>query len=561
MTDIKPKVAFLEHDFEYNSLKLSICIIDEQHHKNLREYHSLHRQTYHHTHHPNTHHHLWNEVLGIVETYAKKSQREIKQVYAVFNKDNDWDNLLNRNEDILYGFRHKININITELEKNMYYVVDKESIYGGGSYPEFELPILRDEYAYNYLIIEMIDDKYIIGRYGVNDVESYDFNNPQFYGYDGQTEFCDFDALPIEFKKPIEELKQKIKMIDDASTIGKVQKDDYIPDPQEGSREAWEYMNTPEYKRQIKIQQEQYLQSDEYNIVQNDKIVTDIKKPTNVIKQIDIRNPDITITTTKNNVVKTENTNSKINSEPEPYNSFPLGKITKLEKDLNDLQNIRNSDITITTTKNNLVKSEYTNSKINSEPEPYNSFPLGKITKLEKDLNDLQNKFKESVKLTENCLTSFINETIENKINKTITETINEVSLTTTKLRQFSGIIGLEYTIKDEDCNLITKLWTHEDVKELVKKWIRQRMVDNKTNLCVLLSNVETLMYCYEENVVEEPSIRVYGEIVRPNADIPDGEIKKTLLELFTYLKEELKQYSVRFNFQGYNENISIRIS
>ena len=136
-----------------------------------------------------------------------------------------------------------------------------------------------------------------------------------------------------------------------------------------------------------------------------------------------------------------------------------------------------------------------------------------------------------------------------------------EVSLTTTKLRQFSGLIGLEYTIEDEDGNLITKLWTYEDVKELVKKWIRQRMVNNKTNLCVLLSNVETLMYCYEGNIVEEPSIRVYGENVRPNADIPDGEIKKTLLGLFTYLKEELKQYSVRFNFQGYNENVSIRIS
>ena len=448
-----------EHDFECYSLKLSICIIDS-HHKNL-----------------------WNEVLGIVETYAKKSQREIKQVYAVFNKYND---LLNRNEDILYGFRHKFNINITELEKKMYYVIDKEYIYGGGSYPELELPILRDEYTYNYLIIEMIDDKYIIGRYGVNDVESYDFNNPQFYGYDEQTEFCDFDALPTEFKNPIKELKQKIKMIDDASTIGKVQKNDYIPDPQEGSREAWEYMNTPEYKRQIKIQQEQYLQSDEYNIVQNNEIT--------------IKNP-----------------------KPISY-----------------------------------------------KPEPYNSFPLGKIEKLEKDFNDLQNKFKESVELTENCMTSFINETIKNKINETITETINELTLTTTKLRQFSGIIGLEYTIKDEEykgmlnCepyNQITKLWSYEDVKELVQKWIRQRMVDKKTNLCVLLSNVETLMYCYEGNIVEEPSIRVYGEIVRPNADIPDGEIKKTLLELFTYLKEALKQYSVRFNFQGYNENISIRIS
>ncbi len=75
-----------------------------------------------------------------------------------------------------------------------------------------------------------------------------------------------------------------------------------------------------------------------------------------------------------------------------------------------------------------------------------------------------------------------------------------------------------------------------------------------------MLSNVETLIYCYEGNVVEESSIRVYGEIVRPNANIPDEEIKKALLELFTYLKEELKQYSVRFNFQGYNENVSIML-
>lgn len=131
---------------------------------------------------------------------------------------------------------------------------------------------------------------------------------------------------------------------------------------------------------------------------------------------------------------------------------------------------------------------------------------------------------------------------------------------TLTKTRQFSGVIGLEYKIQGHG-DLIYKLWTFEDVKELVKKWIIERMNKEKTNLCILLSNVETLMYCNEGRVVEEPSIRVYGEIVRPNIDIPDEEIKKTLIEFFTFLKVELKQYSVRFNFQGYDENISIRIS
>ena len=158
-----------------------------------------------------------------------------------------------------------------------------------------------------------------------------------------------------------------------------------------------------------------------------------------------------------------------------------------------------------------------------------------------------------------------INKRLDNleklKQSEIITNTDNVITITTTKLRQFSGIIGLEYKTKDfEDGNITAKLWTYEDVKELVYKWVRQRMIDKKTNLCVLLSNVETLIYCYEGNVVEEPSIRVYGEIVRPNADIPDEEIKQTLIQFFTYLKEELKQYSVGFNFQGYNENVSIRI-
>ena len=145
---------------------------------------------------------------------------------------------------------------------------------------------------------------------------------------------------------------------------------------------------------------------------------------------------------------------------------------------------------------------------INSEPEPYNSFPLGKIEKLEKKLNDLQNKFIESVKLYGNCMKSFIDENslYHDTINKRLdnleklkqseimTNIDNVTSITITKLRQFSGIIGLEYYTDDGygECmlnespyNQIQKLWTYEDVKELVYKWVRQRMIDKKTNLCV----------------------------------------------------------------------------
>ena len=124
-----------------------------------------------------------------------------------------------------------------------------------------------------------------------------------------------------------------------------------------------------------------------------------------------------------------------------------------------------------------------------------------------------------------------------------------------TKLRCFSGIIGLYYEEQGE-----RKTWTLEDVKSRVKKWIEKRNNDRQFSLCVIVSNVESLFYCSEGSIVEEPTVRVYGEIVRPNTDIADDRIKEALLNLFSFLNSDLKQYSVRFHFQGYTENKSIRI-
>lgn len=59
----------------------------------------------------------------------------------------------------------------------------------------------------------------------------------------------------------------------------------------------------------------------------SNNIVTDLREPINVVKHIGIKKFDITITTTKNNVVGCKHTNSKINSKP--YNPFLLGKIKR----------------------------------------------------------------------------------------------------------------------------------------------------------------------------------------------------------------------------------------
>jgi len=136
------------------------------------------------------------------------------------------------------------------------------------------------------------------------------------------------------------------------------------------------------------------------------------------------------------------------------------------------------------------------------------------------------------------------------------------VSITSSPIRQFSGTIGLLYNNEGYyDYGGEKKLsWSLDDIKELIRKYIRQRSIDKKFDLCIGLSNIETLCYTWEDDFIEEPIVRVYGEIVSRHDGISDEEILNALFELFTYLKVELKQHSVRFNYQGFTEHKSYRI-
>ena len=135
-------------------------------------------------------------------------------------------------------------------------------------------------------------------------------------------------------------------------------------------------------------------------------------------------------------------------------------------------------------------------------------------------------------------------------------------TITSSPIRQFSGTIGLLYNNEGYyDYEGEKKLsWSLDDVKELIRKYMRQRSIDKKFDLCIGLSNIETLCYTWEDDFIEEPIVRVYGEIVSRHDGISDEEILNALFELFTYLKVELKQHSVRFNYQGFTEHKSYRI-
>ena len=103
---------------------------------------------------------------------------------------------------------------------------------------------------------------------------------------------------------------------------------------------------------------------------------------------------------------------------------------------------------------------------------------------------------------------------------------------------QFSGTIGLLYN-NDE------LTWSLNDVKKLIKKYI----FDNKLDLCIGISNIETLCYKDEDNYIEEPIVRIYGDL--SYYDEYQNKIVDILHELFIYLKVNLKQSSVIFNYNG----------
>ena len=120
------------------------------------------------------------------------------------------------------------------------------------------------------------------------------------------------------------------------------------------------------------------------------------------------------------------------------------------------------------------------------------------------------------------------------------------------KLRLFSSVIGLMY--RDVQGDIQT--WTHADVKTQISNWVQQHYPNEQ--LCVHLSQVETLLYCFNGNMIEEPAIRVSGEFDPP---LTDEDMKTLLVNFFGFLKTALRQQSVKFQYQGYQEGpIVIRV-
>jgi tellurite resistance-related uncharacterized protein len=112
--------------------------------------------------------------------------------------------------------------------------------------------------------------------------------------------------------------------------------------------------------------------------------------------------------------------------------------------------------------------------------------------------------------------------------------------------RSYSGIIGL----------LVNNIpaWSKASVSRCVDDWYKQKINKSEVSLNVIVGEVETLIYDYNERVIHAPIIRIYSEIPSKYDHMSDDELVNVVYSLFEYIKINLKQNIVRFTYNGHNK-------
>ena len=90
---------------------------------------------------------------------CKVSDIEIINIYVCYNNN-------------LQPYKDSLNITLTKQESYMYYILSNKLI----------LPILENNFEYNYIIIELLNNSVIIGRYQNNNC--YYYNNSKIIYYE-----------------------------------------------------------------------------------------------------------------------------------------------------------------------------------------------------------------------------------------------------------------------------------------------------------------------------------------------------------------------------------------
>jgi hypothetical protein len=494
---------------------------------------------------------LWYEVENLLKdnglwdiyNYDDEDRyfRHAKRIYVVTTKMFNFNYIKNNNQKDLWTPEIKSIIYSPEgsLYRYMYEPEYCDNYYGHERYC-IQLPILNEDCAYNYIIILLKNDNVILGRYGVTE---FGYQLSECY-YDDDIKQVPFDKLDEPYKsliieKLLEEEKQGYNMENLIHLYSKDKKfniNDYIV-PIKYSEKLCK-CNEKLYNvtnRQLAFHDDMYICKncdksfhDRYYLIAQKEYMTkkeeeEFNKYMNMSESYIIKD-NISESDSELDIIK--NNNSKLDIDPQEYD-----EMMRTNEERNEYKELQ---------KRKATEEQNCGSIID-----YDDF-----IKEEKSKNLLQKKYFRTTK----------------KGNIVMNDPLGRghfpVSITSSPIRQFSGTIGLLYNNEGYyDYGGEKKLsWCLDDVKELIRKYMRQRSIDKKFDLCIGLSNIETLCYYWEYDFIEEPIVRVYGEIVSRHEGISDEEILNALFELFTYLKVDLKQHSVRFNYQGFTEHKSYRI-
>lgn len=135
---------------------------------------------------------------------------------------------------------------------------------------------------------------------------------------------------------------------------------------------------------------------------------------------------------------------------------------------------------------------------------------------------------------------------------------LSKVSVTTTRGRNFIGVVGLlagyDSTRKPTEDQLIQQ---RKLVLATWKSWVKERFSVLQPYLGVIVSPVQDLNYSFEEDgklvFYDEPVVAVHGEIASYQESLSDEQVIEALTSLFSAIGHALMQTTVRFRYEGDN--------
>jgi hypothetical protein len=113
----------------------------------------------------------------------------------------------------------------------------------------------------------------------------------------------------------------------------------------------------------------------------------------------------------------------------------------------------------------------------------------------------------------------------------------------------FKSYIGLSY-VKEDGMDRVASYWDVANVQELVEYWMKRRGYEERPNISCIVEG-PLVLSSFTTRLEQEQVVQVSGNLAF--TDVPDENMKQTLVEFFVFLKVELQQPAVTVEFHGHS--------